>query len=159
MGIVHTDPALFADTKNGILESTKALSTKRYRWLEKNFPDASRYIKEHKDRINISTAHANIVYTHTIFEQGEREFNLPFFDNEDPYHVQTDLYTVGATAISLMNLLYGVNDRNCKPLRFAPNFEDRLLALNARFEALQAKMLADPRTVDIAKRIAAERLK
>jgi hypothetical protein len=157
--IVHTDPALFADTKNGILESTKGLSTKRYRWLEKNFPEASQYIKEHKDRINISTAHANIVYTHRIFEQGKGEFNLPFFDNEDPYHVQTDLYTVGATAISLMNLFYGVNDRNCKPLHFVSNFEDRLLALDARFKALQAKMLADPRAVDIAKRIAAERLK
>jgi hypothetical protein len=154
--IVHTDPALFADTKNGILESTKALSTKRYRWLDKNFPEASQYIKEHKDRINSSSAHANIVYTHQIFEHGEREFNLPFFDNEDPYHVQTDLYTVGTTAISLMNLFYGVNDKNGKPLHFVPNFESRLLSLDAQFKALQAKMLADPRTVEIARRIAAE---
>jgi hypothetical protein len=149
--IAHNDPVLFVDTReDGILDSSKTLAAKRYRWLSDNFSDASRYIKDHKDRINNSTAHANIVYTHGIFEHGEGEYNLPFFDIEDKYHVYTDLYTIGAIAISLMNLFYGVNERYGRPIEFVDNFEQRLLSLAAESEALQKEMLADPRAVRIA---------
>jgi hypothetical protein len=154
--IVHTDPALFADTTAvGTLDSSQALSRRRYRWLDDNFPDASRYIKDHKDRINNSTAHANIVYTHRIFELRATEYNLPFFDIEDEYHTCTDLYTIGAIGISLMDLFYGVNDRHGRPVEFVEGFEQRLLSLNAQSAALQKEMLADPRSIALAQRIAA----
>ena len=153
--IVHTDPALFADTTEaGALDSSQTLSRKRYRWLDDNFPDASLYIKGHKDWINNSTAHANIVYTHRIFELKEREYNLPFFDIEDDYYTRTDLYTIGAIGISLMKLFYGVNDRHGRPIEFVADFERRLLALNAQSDELQKEMLANPRTIELAQRIA-----
>lgn len=102
--IVHTDPALFADTaEDGILDPSQALARKRYRWLDDNFPDASLYIKGHKHRINNATAHANIVSTHRIFALQGREYILPFFDIEDEYYTHTDLYTIGAIGISVMN--------------------------------------------------------
>jgi len=142
--IVHTDPALFADsTEDGILDPSQTLSRKRYKWLDDNFPDASLYIKTHKDQINKSTAHANIVYTHRVFERREKEYYLPFFDREDDYYTCADLYTIGAIGISLMNLFYGVNDRFGKPIEFVKDFEAQLLALNAQSEALQKEMLAD----------------
>lgn len=154
--IVYTDPALFADTTEaGTLDSSQALSRKRYRWLDDNFPDASLYIKGHKDGINNSTAHANIVYTHRIFELKEREYNLPFFDIDDEYYTRTDLYTIGAIGISLMNLFYAVNDRHGRPIEFVEDFEQRLLLLNSQSEELQKEMLADPRTIELAQRIAA----
>jgi hypothetical protein len=73
--------------------------------------------------------------------------------------MHTDLYTIGAIGISMMNLFYGVNDRNGRPIEFVEDFEPRLLSLNAQSEALQKEMLADPRTIEIAQRVAASERK
>jgi len=35
--------------------------------------------------------------------------NAPFFDIEDDYHVKADLWLTGSVALTLMDLLYGVN--------------------------------------------------
>jgi hypothetical protein len=153
--MVHTDAALFADTsEEEVLDSSQALSRKRYKWLDENFPDASEYVKNHKNHINRSTTHANVVYTYRIFEHREREYILPFFDIEDKYYIYTDLYTIGAIGISLINLFYGVNDRHGKPIEFVDDFGPRLLSLASQSEELQKQMLADPRTVEIERRIA-----
>jgi hypothetical protein len=62
--IANPDPAHFASiTAEGTLDASKKLTDKRYKWLDKQFPKGSSQIKEMKEMINNSTAHANIAYT------------------------------------------------------------------------------------------------
>jgi len=53
----------------GIMDPSQDLAKKRYRWLDDNFPDASTWIKEQKNRINVQTAHANML-------SGDRTFRV-----------------------------------------------------------------------------------
>jgi hypothetical protein len=66
-------------------------------------------IKTKKDLINNSQSHANVVASHSIFSVDGDQANVPFFDNEDAYHVQTDLWLAAAVALDLMKLLREVN--------------------------------------------------
>jgi hypothetical protein len=58
----------FADTdEQGLLDPTQALTKKRYQWIEQNYRQKSDWIKEKKERINLFTAHANIVSSESTF--------------------------------------------------------------------------------------------
>ena len=62
--IANTVPGDFADTdENGILNPSKELTKKRYDWLSKHFPTGSTDIRNMKQTINDSAAHANIIMT------------------------------------------------------------------------------------------------
>lgn len=77
----------------GILDASKKLTSKRNKWLDKNYPNASKAIQEIKDKINASTAHANLISAYGMSEANPQEgwFSEPFLDAEDVYFVKTDL--------------------------------------------------------------------
>jgi hypothetical protein len=98
----------FADVNaQGLLDPSQALTKKRYQWLEENFPSRSDWIKEKKERINVSTAHANVVSTESVFRVADAGdvVNAPFFDVEDEYTVKADLWLMGSIALTLVDFL------------------------------------------------------
>jgi hypothetical protein len=76
------------------------LTKKLYQWLEANYRSKSGWIKEKKEQINLSTAHANVVSTESVFRVADAGavVNVPFFDVEDEYTVKADLWLMGSFA-------------------------------------------------------------
>jgi hypothetical protein len=110
--IANPEQEHFADIDDrGILDPSQELTKKRYAWLHKNFEPRSQWVKETKERINASAAHANIVSADSVFRISDAgdQIDAPFFDVEDEYHVKADLWLIGSVAITLMDLFYGVN--------------------------------------------------
>lgn len=76
----HSDPA------NPTFPPTKRLAGKAYKWLEGEEPELNGFLKDFKDRINDSTAHASIYVTHLTVDMaslaGDGDvFTGSFFDN------------------------------------------------------------------------------
>ena len=82
--IANPDPSHFVtEDKHGLLNSSQKLTGNIYKWLDQNYPQGSKSLKEMKDNINASTAHANLVYTGSNFEVADDAVSSPFFDFED----------------------------------------------------------------------------
>lgn len=76
----HSDPA------HPTFLPTKKLAGKAYKWLECAEPELNDFLKDFKDRINDSTAHASIYVTHLTVDMdsltdGGNAFTGSFFDN------------------------------------------------------------------------------
>lgn len=144
--IANPDVKDFADIDNrGIINTSDALTQKRYKWLEKNYKAGSDAIKNMKGTINSSTAHSNIVYAQKIFKfdpQSEK-FETPFFDIEDEYHVKVDLWMIGNVAMGLMDLFYGIN-KGHDTIKFIDDFIPRLKSLEKQNEKLKQEIMASP---------------
>lgn len=96
---------------NGI-EVPNRLSKARNRWLNENYPVHSEKIRNLKDSINQSVAHANIAYAFQTFDLPEdlnSGFEMPFFDIEDDFRVKTDLLMVSDFAIGIIDLFITIN--------------------------------------------------
>jgi hypothetical protein len=114
----------FADIDEiGLLDPSKALGRKRYKWLDKHFAEASKLIKGKKELINETTSHANIVSANQTFDVDDERKNVaaPFFDIEDEFHVQVDLWLIASIAVELLATLYEVN-RPLNAVKFAEHF-------------------------------------
>jgi len=143
--IANPDHAHFVDTDEyGILDPVPA--GKRYRWLDQNYPASSTAINEIKKQINTSTAHANLISTHSTFRTDYEAgwFTAPFFDIEDEHYVKTDLWMIANAALTLLHFLYEVNEgRNV--IKFVDNFWPLIQPLDQRSGALRAEMMATDR--------------
>lgn len=76
----HSDPA------TPTFPPTKKLAGKAYKWLEGAEPELNGFLKDFKDRINDSTAHASIYVTYLTVDiesltEGGDAFTGSFFDN------------------------------------------------------------------------------
>lgn len=137
----------FADTEeNGLLDASQELATKRYAWLSQNYPQGSKKIQAMKKTINVSCAHANIVYAHNNFSVDiqKRIFVTPFFDFEDDFHVQTDLWCIAGVAMSLMDLFFGIN-KDYGAIKFADDFVARMRLLEEKHAVLRSMMISSER--------------
>ncbi len=143
--IANPDPSHFVtEDKNGLLNSSQKLTGNIYKWLDQNYPQGSKSLKEMKDAINASTAHANLVYTGSNFEVVDDAVSSPFFDFEDDYAVRGDLWRIGNIAISLLDLFYGVN-QSVGSIIFVDDFHQRFDAIVERSNALNAEMKSTER--------------
>jgi hypothetical protein len=143
--IDNPDPSLFVtEDKNGLLNSSQKLTGNAYKWLDQNYPQGSKSLKEMKDNINASTAHANLVYTGANFEVADDGVSSPFFDFEDSYAVKTELWRIGNIAISLLDLFCGVN-QSVGSIKFVDDFPDRFSALVEQSKSLHAEMTSTDR--------------
>ncbi len=132
--------------QQGILDPSQELTKKRYAWLNKNYEAKSQWIKEKKEQINLSTAHANIISADKVFRVSDSgdQVNSPFFDIEDEYFVKCDLWLLGCVALTLMDFFYGVNDgRNV--IDFLPEFADSIERMATENNALLAEMKSTDR--------------
>jgi hypothetical protein len=97
--IANPDHNDFVDTdEHGMLDPSQRLARKRYKWLGENYPDGSKAIKDIKEELNKTTSHANLINAYSSGAwTAEDWFSSPFFDVDDPYHVQTDLWRIGTS--------------------------------------------------------------
>jgi hypothetical protein len=131
--------------EDGVADAPKKLTTKRYAWLEQNYPAGSNTIKNQKELINSSSAHSTMIYVFNNFDmQSEGTFGMSYFDKDDEYMTKTNLWFVGNTALGLMDLFFGVN-KDHNRIKFIPDFKARLLALQKQNHALKAEMSKHPR--------------
>lgn len=155
--IVHTDPGDFADTDGeGLLDASKELAKKRYKWLEKNFKSRSDAIKRMKLDINQSTAHSNIIYAYNNCEINyeQKKFEHFFFDVDDDFWAKTNLWQIANIAMGLMDLFYIVN-KPLNVLKFSDDFLSRLQELVAENRRLKEEMMDTERYQQATERIAA----
>lgn len=126
---------------NGLLNPSKDLTEKRYKWLQKHYSQQATWIKNTKDQLNLSSLHANIVAADSVFQISENEdaAEAPFFDIEDDYHVKADLWLIGSISVTLMDLLYGVNLKH-QALKFRPEFSATINRLAEQSNALLTDM-------------------
>jgi len=89
-------------------------------------------------------AHANIVSADSMFRVGQMPdvADLPFFDAEDQYIVQNDLWQIGSAAITLIGLFYLVKENVAHTtgrsvLEFRLDFQNTFRGLAAESVALQ----------------------
>jgi hypothetical protein len=137
----------FADVdQQGLLDPSQTLTGKRYQWLEQNFRSKSDWIKEKKEQINKSAAHANIVSSESTFHVAEAGdvVNMPFFDVEDAYMVKADLRLMASIAPTLVDLFHGVNQgRNV--IKFCPDFARHVERMAEENEALLTELKSTDR--------------
>jgi len=143
--IANPDPSHFVDVaEQGFLNLSKKLASKRYKWLERNYPEAAEAIQGRKNSINSIEAHADLVnaFNMSRADEGIRAYLTPFFDPETEHHVKTSLWRVADVALALMHVFYEVNERR-NVIKFADNFWPRIQALGERNEALRQAILAE----------------
>lgn len=137
----------FADVDEiGLLDPSKALAQKRYKWLDEHFAAHSQSIKKKKELINTTTSHANIVSANQTFDVDDELKNMaaPFFDIEDEYHVQVDLWLIVSVGVELMALLYEINQtRNA--VEFAKDFPQHLNYAARQNDAIHAEITSTDR--------------
>jgi hypothetical protein len=135
----------------GIMDPAQKLTSKRYKWLDQNYPQKSTWIASTKDQINSYAAHANIV-------SGDRTFRLaddntaasaPFFDIEDEYFVKADLLLLSSVAITLMDFFFGVANDAARAgrsvLDFRSDFQRTIGGMAAENNRLRAEMQSTER--------------
>ncbi|HTR12247.1 MAG TPA: hypothetical protein VMI72_03080 [Roseiarcus sp.] len=135
----------------GIMDASQKLTSKRYKWLDQNYPDKSAWIASTKDRINSSAAHANIISGNSTFRMADDHSaaSAPFFDVEDEYFVKADLWLISSIAITLMDLFFGVAGDVARAGRsvidFRPDFQHTVQGLAVENNALLAEIQASER--------------
>lgn len=130
----------------GLLDPSQALTKKRYQWLEAKYRSKSDWIKEKKEQINLSTAHANLVSTESVFRVSDAGtvVNVPFFDVEDEYTVKADLWLMGSIALTLVDFSYGVN-QGCNVIEFCPDFTRHVQQMAQENESLLGELKSTDR--------------
>jgi hypothetical protein len=145
--IAISDQHYFADADHrGILDPTSELTRKRYAWLNEHYRDKSQWIKDTKERINSSAAHANIVSANSVFRVTDAgdAVNTPYFDVEDEYFVKADLWLIASVGLTLMDLFYGVN-QSCNVIGFYVGFPDIIGPMASDNNALLAEIKSTER--------------
>jgi hypothetical protein len=145
--LAHPEHTHFVKTdQRGILVPSQGLTKKRNEWLDKHYSDASKFIKESKHSINSLMSHANLLVAQLAFNMNDENgsFDTAFFDEEDEYHVKSDLWRLGSIAIGLMELLYGAN-QSLSVIHFVDDFELRVSRLEADSESLREEMTKSER--------------
>jgi hypothetical protein len=127
------------------------LTVKRYKWLKKTYPDKSAWLASTKDRINSSTAHANVISGDSTFRMTDDHAfaNAPFFDVEDEYFVRADLWLISSVAIALMDFFFGVAGDVAKigrsVIEFRSDFQSIIQGLAAENNGPLAEMQSSER--------------
>lgn len=114
--------------------------TKKYKWLEENFKYHSDFLEKQKWAINRGPAHSNTTYAFLNFGFSvERGFATPFFDNEDKFHTQHELWFAGNLAMGLMDLI-AVANKKYNLITLIPDFVQQQKELEQKNHSLKAEM-------------------
>ena len=111
-GIAHYEKKDFIiDHTDGTMEDVDP--SKKYRWLEDNFKFHSDFLKHLKEIINKGPAHSSTAYAFLNFDfKKETGYSVPFFDNDDKFHSQMELWFAGNLAMGIMDLMAYANQKH-----------------------------------------------
>ncbi len=129
--------------ENGIILIEEKHEKAMYQWLDNNFRVKADETKRLKKIISGAGAHSNIVYAFQNFEMKpfhNAGFKTTFFDPEDDYRIKTDLWFVANTALGLLDLFYGVNQKY-KVFQVADDFDAKFQQLVTENNRLRAEMM------------------
>ena len=158
--IAKPEPHHFVDIDPfGIMDASQKLTGKRYRWLEQNYAQKSKWIVGVKGLINDMTAHANIIVGDNTFRVSDKGdvASTPFFDIEDEYFVKSDLWLIGSVAIYLMDLFVHVASDVAKAgrgvIEFQADLHNTIHGLATESNALNVIMTTNHRCQATAKKM------
>lgn len=109
--LAHPETAVYFDLEKGMLGDAKKATGYAHRWIERDFPPHSSFIKDTKDQVNRETAHANVVNsTHNFgFVPGEHaEIHTSYFDFDDDRQVRSDLWMTAKAGLHAADLILAV---------------------------------------------------
>lgn len=128
---------------NGIISIEDNHEKAMYKWLDDNFKIKADETRRLKKMISGAVAHSNITYAFQNFEMKpfhDAGFKTTFFDPENDYWIKTDLWFVANTALGLLDLFYGANQRY-KIFKLIDDFDSRFKALVDQNNRLKAEMM------------------
>ncbi len=135
------------EDESGLVITKKKHQKAMYAWLDKNFDVKAGEFKNLKGQISGSVAHSSIIYAFQNFEMRPAHnpgFKIPFFDIEDDHVVKTDLWSVANTALGVLDLFYGANERY-KVFRLVDGFDARYQELVKQNNKLKGEMMQSER--------------
>lgn len=139
--IAKPDPYEFISVdENGFISQPKKQVAKLYAWLNQNYPAGSQQIKDIKDQINSTIAHASLIVAASNVESQVGQHLAPFFDLDNDYHVKTDLWRIGTVALAILDLYFGVNLEH-RVIKFVSDFESQFRDLHAQSRSLRDEMM------------------
>lgn len=128
---------------NGIISIEDGHEKAMYKWLDDNFKIKADETRRLKKMISGAGAHSNITYAFQNFEMKPFEnagFKTTFFDPENDYWIKTDLWFVANTALGLLDLFYGVNQKY-KVFKLIDDFGSMFKTLVDENNRLKAEMM------------------
>lgn len=134
----------YLENSDGTMDIPEKLGKARNRWLAENYPDGSNPIKQLKNGINDSSAHASIVYALKAFTVDFKrgKFEMPYFDFKNEWHIKTDLWHMANIAMGLLDLFYGINRDYGNVIKIAPHFLPTMKTLKEKNDELKKQQLA-----------------
>lgn len=126
--IAFPDAKKFAITDEfGIMDSTKKLKSKRYKWLSKNYPTTSNAILRIKKPVQFSS-HSNLIDTNRGYKflssKEGAQIQVSYFDFEDDHMEKSALWQLANTTLAIMGLWYEVS-LNYKSIEVISNFAEK----------------------------------
>lgn len=139
----------------GNMDVPKRLKKQKYEWLEREYKVKSDEIKGLKERINESVGHSSVIYAFQNFKllvtPEKQGYYTSFFDFEDEYKEKTNLWLVANTAMGLLDLIYGVNQRE-GVFEMTDDFLSKFKVLKEQNDALKEEMMRHERYLATQKR-------
>lgn len=128
---------------NGIISIEDQHEKAMYKWLDDNFKVKADETRRLKKVISGAGAHSNITYAFQNFEMKpfkDAGFKTTFFDPENDYWIKTDLWFVANTALGLLDLFYGVNQKH-NVFKFVDDFGPKFKVLVDQNNQLKNEMM------------------
>lgn len=127
-----------------ILYPKESARKKAYRWLEDNYPNFSAIIKNMKNTINDSFAHASIASTPFNVETDGNTIGHLFFDKSDKLMQQTRLWWVGNVALEILREFEEINQKYPK-IKLVEDFKEKMLEFTSDDISLLSYLTVNPR--------------
>lgn len=142
--LTHKDEALYFNRERGAPEDQSKVSSRAYKWLKAQHPQASAVLKGIKDEINDQNAHANLATSFHNFIVLDSSLHTPFFDLEDDDEVKVDLWQCARVALVATDLILTIRETSGG---FLPQsaVSERHPVLVATCDALFSKLISTTR--------------
>jgi len=121
--------------KNILIQNDKVREM-AYKWIETNYKNYSDKIKNMKDNINESYAHANILLTSANASFGKRAYESSYFDKDLEYMNEYHLWKIANVAYGLLSLFSFVI-KNYQHVTLIKDFNVKMMTFGKENEHLK----------------------
>lgn len=138
-GMAHYEKSDFiTENTDGTMDDVDP--SRKYKWLDANYKRHSDFLKKQKETINRGPAHSSTTYAFLNFDFSiETGFSAPFFDKEDDFHQQMDLWFAANLALGILDL-FAVANQKYNLVELIPNFHDQQRELEQENHRLKAEL-------------------